>query len=273
MSKKISIITVNYNDKAGLEKTFKSVASQTWRDFEFLVIDGGSTDGSKELIEANANNIDYWVSEPDKGVYSAMNKGIKAAKGEFVIFMNGGDIFCNDLVLENVESKLTSDFDIYYGDNYKVKSGSKRKKTYPQKLSFSFFYTSSINHQSTFIKRQLFLDNYFYKEDYKIAADWDFFIYTICHKNTPYKYLNMTISEYDFTGMSSTDKYKDSTEKERQKTLNQYFPAFVEDYKNISELNSKRVQQIFHIKNFPIAWKILKSIISVQLLFIPKMKK
>jgi glycosyltransferase involved in cell wall biosynthesis len=273
MSKKISIITVNYNDKAGLEKTLKSITSQTWTDFEFLVIDGGSTDGSKELIESYADKIDYWTSEPDKGVYNAMNKGIMAAKGEFVIFMNGGDVFRNESVLENVEKKLVKEYDIYYGDNYKVSPGSKRKKIYPAKLSFSFFYTSSLNHQSTFIRRQLFLDNYLYKEDYKIAADWDFFIYTICKKNVPYKYLNMTISEYDFTGISSTEKYKSATEIERFTTFKEYFPLFIEDYKQVAELNSKRVKQIFHIKNHKIAWKILKAVISILLLFVPKEKK
>ncbi len=86
MSKKISVITVNYNDKAGLERTLESVVNQTWKDFEFVVIDGGSNDGSKELIEKYSDAIDYWVSEPDKGVYNAMNKGIRAANGEFVIF-------------------------------------------------------------------------------------------------------------------------------------------------------------------------------------------
>lgn len=273
MSKKISIISVNYNDKPGLEKTLKSITSQSWKDFEFLVIDGGSTDGSKELIESYTDKIDYWISEPDKGVYNAMNKGIKAAKGDFVIFMNGGDVFYNNEVLENIEKQLTDDFDIYYGDNYKVKPDSKRKKIYPEKLSFSFFYTSSLNHQSTFIRRQLFHDHYFYKEDYKIAADWDFFIYTICKMNVPYKYLKRTISEYDFTGISSTDKFRDTTAREKQTTLRQYFPLFMEDYKEVAELNSKRVQQIFHIKSHPIAWKILKSFISVQLLFVSKKKR
>ncbi len=82
---KISIITINYNDKIGLNKTIHSVVNQTYKDFEFLVIDGGSTDGSKELIEQHSSQINYWISEKDNGVYNAQNKGIKAATGEFVI--------------------------------------------------------------------------------------------------------------------------------------------------------------------------------------------
>lgn len=270
---KISIITVNYNDKAGLEKTLRSVTSQTLKDFEYVVIDGGSNDGSKELIESYTDKIDYWISEPDKGVYSAMNKGIKAANGEFVLFMNGGDLFYDTQVLENVEKMLVSEYDIFYGDNFKVKDNAKRKKTYPEQLSFSFFYTSSLNHQSTFIRRKLFFDHFLYKENYKIVADWDFFIYTICKQNVPYKYLNCTISEYDFTGISSSEKSRNTIAQEKEATMKMYFPLFVEDYKQVAELNSKRVQQVFHIKNSPVAWKILKSTISVLLLFIPKMKK
>ncbi len=90
---KLSIITVNLNNKDGLQKTIDSVISQTFKDFEWIVIDGGSTDGSKELIEKYSDYISYWVSEPDKGIYNAMNKGIKVAKGDYLEFLNSGDIF------------------------------------------------------------------------------------------------------------------------------------------------------------------------------------
>jgi len=271
---KISIITINYNDKNGLNKTIDSVVNQTYKDFEFLVIDGGSTDGSKELIEQHSSQINYWISEKDNGVYNAQNKGIKAATGEFVIFMNSGDTFVDYNVLSNVSDDLTSEFDIYYGDNYKVKAdGSKRLKTYPEKLSFSFFYGSCINHQSTFIRRKLFETYFYYSENLKIVADWEFFIYTICKENRPYKYLAKTIANYDFTGISSLDKYKNKVNEERLSVMQKYFPAFVEDYVQVSQLNSKRVQQVLHIQNHPIAWKVLKVFISIILVFIPKIKK
>ena len=271
---KISIITINYNDKNGLNKTIDSVVNQTYKDFEFLVIDGGSTDGSKELIEQHSSQINYWISEKDNGVYNAQNKGIKAATGEFVIFMNSGDTFVDYNVLSNVSGDLTSEFDIYYGDNYKVKAdGSKRLKNYPEKLSFSFFYGSCINHQSTFIRRELFETYFYYSENLKIVADWEFFIYTICKENRPYKYLAKTIANYDFTGISSLDKYKNKVNEERLSVMQKYFPAFVEDYVQVSQLNSKRVQQVLHIQNHPIAWKVLKAFISIILVFIPKIKK
>lgn len=269
---KISVISVNYNDKVGLKKTIESVINQTFNDFEFIIVDGGSSDGGKEIIEEYKERIDYWFSEPDSGIYNAMNKGIKVAKGEFVIFMNSGDTFANKEVLEKVESDLVDEFDIYYGDYNRVKTNSIRKKTYPEKLSFSFFYTGSLSHQSTFIRRKLFDDIFLYNEDYKIASDWEFFVYAICHKNIPYKYLKMTISDFDFTGISSVAKFKHIDHAERRMTLEKYFPLFMDDYLLVSEFKSKRMQQVLHIQQYPIAWKILKSILSIILLFTPKLK-
>ena len=88
---KLSVITINFNNRDGLRKTIESVVNQTYNDFEYIIIDGGSTDGSVDVIKEYADRIDYWVSEPDKGIYNAMNKGIDVAKGEYCIFMNSGD--------------------------------------------------------------------------------------------------------------------------------------------------------------------------------------
>jgi glycosyltransferase involved in cell wall biosynthesis len=202
MSKKVSIITVNYNDKPGLEKTIASVLSQTSTDYEFVVMDGGSTDGSVEVINQHTDRIDIAVSEKDSGVFNAMNKAIKAATGEFLIFMNGGDIFYNEKVLEEVILMLTGQADIYYGDNYKeTPGGSKRLKTYPESSVFrSFTRVPSITNLrlsgvrcliSTFITT-------------KITASQPIgnFLYTICKENVPYRYLKKTIAIYDFTGIS-----------------------------------------------------------------------
>ena len=270
MPQKISIITICYNDIKGLEKTIKSIIHQTQTQYEFIVIDGGSTDGSKELIERNSEKIDYWVSEPDAGVYNAMNKGIKAATGDFVIFMNSGDKFYENTVLEKVTPLLVDDFDIYYGDNYKVKPNSKRKKTYPEKLSFSFFYNSCINHQSTFIRRQLFFDYFLYNEKFKIVADWEFFIYTICIENRPSKYLKMTICNYDFTGISSNAENRSIADLEKKIVFDKYFPHFTEDYKFVSSIKSKRMQQILYIKTFHTHWKLFKAIINFLASFAKK---
>ena len=271
--KKISIVTINYNDKDGLDKTIQSVVNQTYQDFEFIIIDGGSADGSRNVIEKYKDRISYWVSEPDKGIFSAMNKGIKVAKGEFLIFMNSGDTFFDELVLEKIETELSDDYDIFYGDYYRVSNNSLKKRTFPKKLSFSFFYSRSLSHQSTFIRRKLFFDIFLYNEEYKIASDWEFFIYAICQKNVPYKYINLPISKFDFTGISSIAKYKNLAKEERIQSINKYFPLFADDYIMVSELNSKRLKQIFHIQSYTKAWRFLKIMISITLLFVPKIKK
>lgn len=99
---KLTIITINLNNKAGLQTTIDSVIAQTYKDFEWIIIDGGSTDGSKELIEKYTNYIKYWVSEPDKGIYNAMNKGIKVAEGEYLQFLNSGDSLFSNSVLSDI---------------------------------------------------------------------------------------------------------------------------------------------------------------------------
>ena len=149
----ISVITINYNDKLGLEKTIKSVTNQTLRNFEYIIIDGGSNDGGGEVIEQYKDKIDYWISEPDKGIYNAMNKGIRNATGDFVIFLNSGDIFHDNQVLFKIDSLICNDFDIYYGDIIVKKTNSQRLKKYPDQLSFSYFYTNALCHQACFIKR------------------------------------------------------------------------------------------------------------------------
>ena len=139
-NKKLTIITINYNNSKGLLKTFESIKNQTWLDFEYIVIDGGSTDGGKELIENN-KQINYWVSEKDSGVYNAMNKGIRAATGDYIIFMNSGDFFYDNDVLEKVAKHFDSNISILYGNTvYFNDDNYRRKETPPKKLSFGFFY-------------------------------------------------------------------------------------------------------------------------------------
>lgn len=269
---KISVITVNYNNDIGLKKTIDSVINQSFTDYEFIIIDGGSNDNSKSIIAEHESKITYWVSEPDKGVYSAMNKGILKATGEYIIFMNSGDIFNDNFVLENVVPKFDTNAYFIYGNNYKSKGEHKRLKTYPEKLDFSFFYTGALNHQSTFIKRNAFQKLFLYDENKKIASDWELFIVGICKENLKYQYINETICNYDFTGMSSTGEYNDLTKKERQEVVEKYFPCFSNDYTRLALLNSKRFLQIIHIQKHPLLWKFFKWTISFYLLFTTKIK-
>lgn len=113
---KISVVTVCFNAAATIEKTILSVINQTYKNIEYIIIDGGSTDGTVDIIKKYADRIAYWVSEPDKGIYDAMNKGINVATGEWINFMNAGDCFYNDNVVSSLLDDVDSLYDVIYGD-------------------------------------------------------------------------------------------------------------------------------------------------------------
>ena len=123
---KITIITIVFNNREGFIKTLNSVVSQTYKNKEYLVIDGGSTDGTLDVIKHNSNFIDYWVSEKDRGIYDAMNKGLAKANGEWVIFMNSGDVFSESDVLSKIfDSTIIENVDLIYSDYYTEGDGLK----------------------------------------------------------------------------------------------------------------------------------------------------
>ena len=197
----ISIITINLNNKQGLERTINSVLSQTYFDkVEYIIIDGGSTDGSKELIEQHKDKLYYWCSEPDRGIYNAMNNGITVSTGDYLLFLNSGDYLSENTVLERVFPYLQ--YDIVYGNEWKVNERYKGpyEAKYPDKLDESFFRRTSLPHQSTFIKSELLKENH-YSEDYKIISDWKFFIEAFRNGKT-YKHMPFIVSVYDCSGFS-----------------------------------------------------------------------
>jgi glycosyltransferase involved in cell wall biosynthesis len=271
--KKISIITINYNDKNGLEKTIESVISQSSKDFEYIIIDGNSTDGSKELIEKNNASVEYWVSEPDSGIYNAMNKGIRAAKGEYLLFLNSGDYLCDNNTIQNVVDSIDEDKDLYYGDAVFMRGGKDEVVTFPDKLSFYFFTHNSLCHQASFIKRTLFEEVFYYNENLSIISDWEFMVYCICIKNISYKHIDITVAYYDYDGISSRPNSKSIISLETEIVMNKYFSAFLSDYKYITAIKERRVKDVIYIKQFPIAWKVLKKCIKAVLLVLPKQKQ
>ena len=257
----LSIITINYNDQKGLEDTFKSVFTQTHQQFEYVVIDGGSTDGSKGLIEQYADKIDYWVSEKDTGIFNAMNKGIKAAKGAYLLFLNSGDTFYNDEVLQQAMQQISNEHQIYYGDVQRVfNDGTTTIKTYPKELKFSFFVDSAIAHQSAIVKRTLFDKVGYFNESYKIFADWEFFVLAVCKYDVPYKHLGVIVANYDMHGISSQIDVQLAMQKEREATYEKYFTSFKEDYKEFMQLKSlqktNRMKLFLKLEQYPTALKM-----------------
>ena len=212
---KLSVITINYNNRDGLRKTIESVVNQTYKDFEYIVIDGGSTDGSVDVIKEYAGKIDYWVSEPDKGIYNAMNKGIDVAKGEYLNFMNSGDTFCNNDTVECVFIK-NNQSDIICGNTMMP-----TKHEPPNEITFKTMFSGTICHQSAFIKTSL-MRKYRYDENLKIVADRKFFIEALILGNSSYSAIDVDVVNYDINGLSSNNRFL--SDYEHSKVIEELIP-------------------------------------------------
>lgn len=237
---KLSIITINYNNKDGVIQTIDSVLIQTWKDFEYIVIDGGSTDGSKDVITQHINDLTYWVSEPDKGIYNAMNKGIQAATGEYLLFLNSGDFLKSRTVLDGAVHQLNN-IDIVYADLEIIAGTRSYMKNYPTTLSFKYFLSDTLPHPGSFIKKALFTKHGAYDESLQICADWKFFIEAICKHNVSYKHLDMVFACFLLNGISSSQQSKHIIDKEKIQCLSSSFSAFMPDYNEFDRWNKQRI--------------------------------
>jgi glycosyltransferase involved in cell wall biosynthesis len=195
----ISIITVVYNGVATLEQTILSIINQTYKNIEYIIIDGGSTDGTIDIIKKYEKHLAYWISEPDKGIYYAMNKGIDKATGEWINFMNSGDWFYNENVISSIFNNDYSNYDLVYGNT---------EKRYLDKTVIERagkFWKTGIVHQSIFSKTSL---NKIYKfnTNYKISADFDF-TYKIFLKGYKTLHIDIPITSFDIIGISHYNRY------------------------------------------------------------------
>lgn len=257
----ISIITINFNDVEGLKKTMTSVFDQTFSNIEYIVIDGASTDGSKEYIETQQDSLAYWVSEPDTGIYNAMNKGIDKATGEYLLFLNSGDFLYKNEIIDTISKKLGGGNDLYYGDLLMDYNGSHKESKYPNKLSFSYFYhRGHLPHPATFIKRSLFKRVYKFKEDFKIVSDYDFLVCAVCKHNASYQHLDTIITVYDTNGLSGNPQYRELLLKEKELSLRANFPLFMNDTKQLIHyenlMNTYRFKQLLGLEGNRIAEKL-----------------
>jgi len=222
----ISVITVVFNGVEYLEKTINSVIGQTYENVEYIIVDGGSTDGTLDIIKKYDKQIDYWVSEGDKGIYHAMNKAISIATGEWLNFMNSGDDFINSNILKsiflnNVQSELI------YGD-HEIRYES-FKKTVKAKKLFEMFKGIPFCHQSMFISKNIQLSNPYQYEKYKYAADFDFiFNYLTSNKYSVF-YTNFVISSVEAKGASNINIYTTIREN-RAIALNKFDAYWVRIY-------------------------------------------
>ena len=227
-----SIITINFNNCDGLRRTIESVVNQTNADYEYIVIDGGSTDGSVDVIQKYSDRISYWVSEKDDGIYNAMNKGVRHAHGDYCLFLNSGDSFYDKHVLnKNLLSDNKSD--IVVGRLVSDSDGMELFSPPSDDISMYYFYTSTLPHQASFIKTKL-LKQYPYDESLKIVSDWKFFVETIIFHHCKVGFIDVPIAKFDMTGISTSNASK--TWDEKMKVLRQMFPDRVlEDYKRMKD--------------------------------------
>lgn len=244
--KNISIITINYNNASGLARTIESVINQSDINYEYILIDGGSTDTSKQIIEQYSSKLDFWISEKDNGIYHAMNKGIRQAHGKYLLFLNSGDYLEPD-ILKEIEKELTGE-DIIYGDLYFIIKEERYLVEYPQILTASHLISPgfSLPHPASFIKKELFSDT-LYNENYKIVSDWEFFIKSIIFRNCTTKHLNIGISNYLDGGISSNEL--ELCDKERKRVLDELFPAKIQN----------DLQRLFQLEQSPLCEVISKT--------------
>ena len=242
----LTIITINYNNASGLRKTIESVVNQTSLEFEYIVIDGASTDGSIEIIKEFKDKITFWVSEPDTGIYNAMNKGIHSAKGKYCQFLNSGDSLVTPNVTESMLLNLP-DTGIVIGNMLKRLTSGKilrDKGTGNKKPTFLTFYTGTLNHSSAYINRSLFEKYGCYDENLKIVSDWKFYLIAVGLNNEKVAYRDIDVSCFDMNGISNTNT--SLVKAERLKVLQETLSvAIFADYEKhaTSILQMKRISK------------------------------
>lgn len=275
MKTKLSIITINRNNAEGLRKTIESVFQQTFSDFEYILVDGASMDDSVEVIQQFDNSTIenyHWISESDSGVYQAMNKGIRMAIGEYLLFLNSGDFLVDKYVLnEAFSGKHSADF--LLGRCYVSENGIVIHTTNPPaKITFGYLYEAGLAHQSTFIKREVFDKYGLYREDFKYNADIDFWYRTIVLACCSTETLQTIITDYNTDGISSKECNTDAYLKEMAEIYSQpLLQLFIPDYDAIIAEREK-MQILYWVKSKKMLYGLLVTIYNCSTWLVQKLK-
>ena len=256
---KLSIITINRNNATGLEKTMRSVATQTFKDFEYIVVDGASTDGSVDVIKRLEPELKHlkWVSEPDSGIYNAMNKGMRMASCEYFQILNSADCLASEDVIERMLSVLENSSypSILYGNMIKCFPDGRKlldRSFAGREITMLGMYKGTLNHDPAFIRRDLFDKYGYYDESLKIVSDWKWYLQAIIFGGEKPQYVDIDVTLFDMTGISETNKDLDKAE--RQQVLDQLVPkAVLADY----EQYAFPMEQIKRLKRHPWAYKLV----------------
>ena len=220
---KFTIVTVCRNEAVGIRRTIESICSQTFQQFEWVVIDGGSTDGTVDELTKVKDRISTFISEEDSGVYNAMNKGLKHATSSYVIFMNGGDAFYDQNSLGVYNDHIGPD--ILYG-NLLFTGTSERLKTYPSEIKKNYFLKGTIPHQACAVLKKKYDMFKGFDEAYKIAGDYDFFAKLFRVQSPTSKHINLPLARFDDSGISSQPTHKQLKRRENHRVKWDNVPAY-----------------------------------------------
>lgn len=258
----LSIITINRNNAAGLEKTMLSVLSQTRKDIEYVVVDGASTDESQNIIRQLAQVFGdrlKWVSEPDTGIYNAMNKGIRMASGEYIQILNSGDCLTAEDVTERMLQELAKKGkpSILYGNMVKCFPDGRKvtdKCFAGQDITMLGMYTGTLNHDSAYIRKDLF-DRYgYYDESLKVVSDWKWYTQAIVFGEEKPGYVDIDVTLFDMSGISESEGGREIIKQERKGVLRNILPsAIIKDY----AAYSSDIYAMRRIRRHPLAFKLV----------------
>jgi len=241
---KISVITVCKNAENTIEKTFHSVFNQTYQNIEYIVIDGGSADETPSIINKYKNKIGYFISEPDNGIYEAMNKGINASTGDILFFLNADDILYDENVMQEVVNEFSqTKTDFLYGNLISVYPKNKKEELQKSETIDKFFWMNQcLCHQVIFYKVDLFKKYGFYDENYKIAADYDFNLRAIIKNKCKTYYFDRIISKFTMGGYGQSNK--DIYVKEQREISVKYFGGVKIKFKEFLFKNCRSIIRI-----------------------------
>ena len=246
---KVSIITIAFNNLQGLKDTYESIRQQTFRDFEWIVVDGGSTDGTKEFLEEHDSELAWWCCEPDAGVYNAQNKGTEHARGEYSIYMNSGDTFFAADVLEKALEK-DIDADIIYGNWMLVfEDGKTRLGRAPQVVDLAYFYDDNMCHQSMLIRTEV-VRNRPYDESFRIYADWDEWL-ALLVQGKRFAKIDLTVCNFMVGGISTGDDASEKLKQERKAEIKRIQERY---YTGLLKETMSRVAPIVREYNTVMSW-------------------
>lgn len=240
---RLTIITVCYNEINGIQRTIDSIINQTWQHFEWIVIDGGSTDGTYEKFLPHRTRISSLITGKDRGIYHAMNKGVALAEGEYLLFLNGGDHFTDNQSIDNAMSMFDYRFDINYCP---ILLDNKHLFNVQTEVTPEYLYKRSMPHGGSFIKAQLLKERP-YDESFKIAADYDFFAWAKLKRKATIHLINHPLSVLYLNGISSTNLELLQIENRtiREKYFNMY-QKFI-----LNETNQQKIQRVKFLFTHP----------------------